>query len=70
MDKAEAMDGEKSFSQLFDDVQPHLSQMNRKNVSLPLAFVSMLLLCNEKHLMLKSENEYDFKVYQAPNPYK
>ncbi|OQR72866.1 condensin complex subunit 2-like [Tropilaelaps mercedesae] len=68
-EKTEIMDGEKCFSKLYEDVQPHLSQINRKNVSLSLAFVSILLLCNEKHLMLKPENECDFMVYQAPNPY-
>lgn len=69
-ERPEAMNGEKPFSQLYVEVQPILSQMNRKNVSLPLAFVSILLLCNEKHLMLKPESELDFSVYQAPNPYK
>ncbi|XP_003746723.1 condensin complex subunit 2 [Galendromus occidentalis] len=66
----ETMKGEKPFSELYHEVVQYLSATNRKNISVPLAFVSALMLCNEKHLVLKpGVNDTEFTISQAPDPY-
>ena len=70
-DGSEKMRGSKTFSELYDEALKHLSAMNQKNISLPIAFVTALTVCNEKHLELKMcENSMDFSLSQAPDPYE
>ena len=67
----DTMKGEMPFTKLYQEVLPYLSPTNKKNISIPLAFVSALMLCNEKHLILKpGRDETEFIVSQAPDPYK
>lgn len=63
------MESAKSFRELYTEVLPHLTEKNKVNMNLPIAFVTTLSLCNEKHLVLTAEGDSsDFSVSQAPIP--
>lgn len=56
---------EKSFCSVYQDLPKFLSKSNSEALSLPIAFVSMLHLANEKNLEVKSsENLDDLRVKQ------
>ena len=68
-DGSRMMTGSKSFSHLYQEVRKYLSVTNKKNMSLPIAFVAALIVCNEKHLELTMlEDSVDFTLSQAPDP--
>lgn len=65
------MEGEKPFSALYQEAAKHLTEKNRTNMNLAIAFVATLSLCNEKHLVLTPEEaSSDFLVSQAPDPHE
>lgn len=50
---------EKSFCSVYQDLPKFLSKSNSEALSLPIAFVSMLHLANEKNLEVKSSENLD-----------
>lgn len=59
------MDGTLSFQELLNDLPQNVSTHMAKNLSVPIAFVCLLHLANEKTLKIESENMSDLKITQG-----
>nr|XP_022339917.1 condensin complex subunit 2-like [Crassostrea virginica] len=59
------MNGSLSFQDLLNDLPQNVSTHMAKNLSVPIAFVCLLHLANEKTLKIESENMSDLKISQG-----
>lgn len=59
------MNGSLSFQELLNDLPQNVSSHMAKNLSVPIAFVCLLHLANEKTLKIESENMSDLKITQG-----
>ncbi|XP_061194277.1 condensin complex subunit 2-like [Saccostrea echinata] len=59
------MNGSLSFQELLNDLPQNVSSHMAKNLSVPIAFVCLLHLANEKTLKIESDNMSDLKITQG-----
>lgn len=64
-EELKTMTGSVTFSHLYSEIPKHISETAAKNMSIPIALVTFLHLCNEKVLHLTPEDMSDFKIQQG-----